>query len=59
MAAGETAYEDYSKLITKLIKALQSYDTVVEQVKKGEILNKHLAKAREWQFDEQRLLRCN
>ena len=35
------------------------YNTVVEQVKKGETLNKRLVKAGEWRFDEQGLLRCN
>ena len=58
MAADETAYDGHSGLITELIKALQSQDATVEKVKKGKPLDKRMAKAGEWHFDEHGLLRC-
>ncbi len=45
MALDETAYNSYSGLITKLIKALQSHNATVEKVKRYKILNKRMAKA--------------
>ena len=59
MADNKTAYNSYSGLITKLIKALQSQDTIVEKVKKNEPLNKRIANAGEWHFNRQGLLRCS
>ena len=47
MAQDKTVYSSYSGLITKLIKALQLYNIIVEKVKKKEILNKYIAKAGE------------
>ena len=47
MAQDKTVYSGYSGLITKLIKALQSHNIIVEKVKKKETLNKYIAKAGE------------
>ena len=45
MAQDKIIYSGHSGLITKLIKALQLYNAIVEKVKKKETLNKYIAKA--------------
>ena len=57
MAQNKTIYSGYSGLITKLIKALQLYNIIVEKVKKKETLNKYIAKAGEQYFNKYSLLK--
>ena len=50
-------YSSYSGLITKLIKALQLHNIIVEKIKKKETFNKYIVKASEWYFNKYSLLK--
>ncbi len=45
MALDKIIYNNYNKLIIKLIKALQLYNIIIKKIKRNKIFNKYIIKA--------------
>ena len=45
MVLNKMVYNNYNKLITKLIKSLQLYNIIIEKVKNKKTFNKYIIKA--------------